>query len=433
MEKKYKSVEGFSVKTLEIAGFKSAFSALRLPFKREERSDVIWSGDSVSGVDARDVDLLQKLVLAGDEHAKVLRGVLAWARITAPRLFWQEFDTYRVGCEKLSSESSMHTIASRDLTVSDFEVSDEIKGCLAPKKDPDAWHTVLHFDKPEKLECKIYESNGRKYEIWNNGEFYSLEYTTEDKMPNGSIRRRSFPKTRLNIGQVSTRQGYFEVRIGGRGGGREFVHVIMAKTFVPNPENKPFVNHKDGDKGNCSPSNLEWVTSAENNDHARRSGLIGPTWRSRYLAYKAGLKYSDDEIQSWRVMKAGGMTYAEIAKKTGASKSIIEDYVLYDGLYSSSTSKNTRLFREAYSLEKTIETINELSKVYREGDDKSILLDIKALLPESYIQSRVVCLSYQTLRRIYFQRRNHRLPQWRMFCDWIKTLPFANEFITIEK
>ena len=40
--------------------------------------------------------------------------------------------------------------------------------------------------------------------------------------------------------------------------------------------------------------------------------------------------------------------------------------------------------------------------------------------------------NYQQLRTIYKQRKNHRLPEWREFCDWIKTLPYANELITGE-
>lgn len=67
------------------------------------------------------------------------------------------------------------------------------------------------------------------------------------------------------------------------------------------------------------------------------------------------------------------------------------------------------------------------------GLSEDELVEMKEALPEGTMQKRVWMFSYQALRRIYFQRRNHRLPQWRMFCDWIKTLPFADEFITIEK
>lgn len=52
------------------------------------------------------------------------------------------------------------------------------------------------------------------------------------------------------------------------------------------------------------------------------------------------------------------------------------------------------------------------------------------LLPESYMQKRTIDLNYQTLRRIYFARMNHKLDEWHKFCDWIKTLPYAEELIT---
>jgi|LauGreDrversion2_5_1035112.scaffolds.fasta_scaffold04422_2 hypothetical protein len=52
------------------------------------------------------------------------------------------------------------------------------------------------------------------------------------------------------------------------------LHRLVAQTFIPNPDNKPFVNHIDGNKTNNSVSNLEWVTCAENNLHNHKAGLL---------------------------------------------------------------------------------------------------------------------------------------------------------------
>ena len=120
------SVDKFQVKALEIAGLSSALQALRLPFGKEKRSLVddwfsrypyvletkesfdAFESNSRVLVDEKDKELIKALVKRGDEHSKVLRGVIVWCEINAPRYWWQEMDTYKVGAERLSSESTMH-------------------------------------------------------------------------------------------------------------------------------------------------------------------------------------------------------------------------------------------------------------------------------------------------------------------------------------
>lgn len=71
------------------------------------------------------------------------------------------------------------------------------------------------------------------------------------------------------------------------------VHRLIAETFIPNPENKPCVNHKDGNKLNNCVDNLEWVTYTENEIHAYKNDLINEEKLS-IGHYKSVLQYTLD-------------------------------------------------------------------------------------------------------------------------------------------
>ena len=60
----------------------------------------------------------------------------------------------------------------------------------------------------------------------------------------------------------------------------------------------------------------------------------------------------------------------------------------------------------------TANTLERLNKLRERGD----LVQLKRELPESFLQRRVVCTNYKTLRRMYQQRRLHKLPEWHEFC-----------------
>ena len=80
--------------------------------------------------------------------------------------------------------------------------------------------------------------------------------------------------------------------------------------------------------------------------------------------------------------------------------------------------------------------VNELEKIrleYIEKKDKALWYDLIQLLPSSYNQMRTCTLNYETLVNIYKSRKNHKLDEWRSFCDWIKTLPYSDEIIIAEE
>lgn len=66
-------------------------------------------------------------------------------------------------------------------------------------------------------------------------------------------------------------------------------HRLVAEHYIPNPDNKPEVNHKDGNKSNPAKYNLEWVTSSENKQHSHDTGLqIIPKGDKHHLYGKRG-------------------------------------------------------------------------------------------------------------------------------------------------
>lgn len=79
-----------------------------------------------------------------------------------------------------------------------------------------------------------------------------------------------------------------------------------------------------------------------------------------------------------------------------------------------------------------ISALNEAREVYLKTKAKEDWWQMIQLLPSSYNQRRTVQLNYEVLNHVYHQRKNHKLDEWREFCDYIlKTLPYSEELIEV--
>ena len=109
-------------------------------------------------------------------------------------------------------------------------------------------------------------SKDNRYLIYDDGRIYRKPYSIRDK--NG----RTLNYEGIWITPKLSNTGYVVVSINRKW---TQLHRILAETFIDNPENKPTVNHKDGNKLNNAIDNLEWSTYKENQIHAELNGLTG--------------------------------------------------------------------------------------------------------------------------------------------------------------
>lgn len=83
----------------------------------------------------------------------------------------------------------------------------------------------------------------------------------------------------------------------------------------------------------------------------------------------------------------------------------------------------------AHVWEHTINNCEILRQKYNETKDTRYWKELIRLLPESWLQTRMLDLNYATLRNIYAWRHNHKLTEWHTFCDWIEGLSYAEELL----
>lgn len=143
-----------------------------------------------------------------------------------------------------------------------------------------------------------------KYQISSFGRLKSLGGKFKVSMPEGYITNGSLDSS-----------GYLCVTL--RKPGKRFcvrIHTLVADAFIPNPQNKPQVNHIDGIKTNNYIGNLERVTNKENSEHAIKMGLTNNRGENHGMS-----KVSEKDVLKMREMRANGLFLKEIASIFGIS------------------------------------------------------------------------------------------------------------------
>lgn len=107
------------------------------------------------------------------------------------------------------------------------------------------------------------------YEVSNLGRIKSLARNVYWKNRANRINSR-YDEEKIIVPDVM-KNGYIRIKFRVNGDVKQkTVHRVVAEAFIPNPENKPCINHKDGDRKNNKVENLEWCTYSENNLHEWR-------------------------------------------------------------------------------------------------------------------------------------------------------------------
>lgn len=119
-------------------------------------------------------------------------------------------------------------------------------------------------------------------------------------------------ETKIKNKKCKKKPGYLYVKLWIDGKSKAaFIHRLVAQAFIPNPKNKPEVNHIDGNKHNNYVTNLEWVTSKENKNHAKRNNL------SNYASCEDSgrAKYKNNEIEyACKLLSENEYPISEISK-----------------------------------------------------------------------------------------------------------------------
>ena len=153
-------------------------------------------------------------------------------------------------------------------------------------------------------------------EIWKDIKGYEGHYRVSNLSRVSSTRRGSEKILKAGING----HGYYTVVLClEKNRESRTIHRLVAEAFIPNPENKPQVNHIDSDRKNSVIENLEWVTAKENNRHAVKFGF----WKPFKGSASGMAKLTEKDIPVIRSLISKGWSNTKIGKLYGVSNVLI--------------------------------------------------------------------------------------------------------------
>ena len=143
----------------------------------------------------------------------------------------------------------------------------------------------------------------------NKGRFVSTEKVIEI-MRDGRILENGIER-KLHSRKAD---GYVMTSINGK---LKYVHRLVAEKYLPNPNNLPAINHKDGNTSNNHVDNLEWTTKRKNCEHARLNGLSE--------LKSQGIKdLTFEEYVEMKKLRDSGLSYRKIGEKMNINSSRVQ-------------------------------------------------------------------------------------------------------------
>jgi hypothetical protein len=511
------------IKNVEVHGIVPAMRAMRLP--KGSAGDTV--GDQVG---KKDLELASRLVKAGDDHAKAIRGIVAWLEIDCQVGWLIEFETYRHGVEcmstcyddktevltdmgwrlfrKLSGHERFATLNTKNRNVEYQTATDYIhnfseKMLKFKHKSLDLLVTpnhkmVITKQHSDKISLEEAQHWSRGWQIPDkfqyNGGKDSQFFTIKGMSKTWKTGRYYTPHTRTWDDQIFDMNdwlaflGFYlsqgSTYKGNRNHNVHFTHKTDDKyanlfnnilnsmglkwhsRHAPKSEGgcnvttwtitnkplfkylEPFGKAKDKyiprDIMNLPSKRLkilwEWLNAGDGTrDYTGKAGVHGFI---RYctvsnqladdvheLSFKLGIPARKDKIQSNG--KNNGVAYL-INYRKRLGRRYQEDLctVEYNKPVYCVTVPNGTLYVRRNGISVWCGNSSAMHGELKGLKGKELAEQKQKDLPEK-VYTRILTISYQALRHMYKARRNHRHPDWQIFCDMIETLPYAGELICV--